>query len=246
MRADAARNRQRILAVADRLFAERGIDVTVDDIADETGVGVGTVYRRFANKHELIRTILVRYLAELEVVTAEACRVSDPWRGIVHLLERTCELVAGNRAYNMAMNESDDSAKVFEPFEAQFADVEQLLDRAQSGGVIRPGVVLADLFAIVTMAHAVAAFTSSVDRAIGVVSHIADRWPATHIQFPGRASADTRPDRLERLPRLTAGSYSKSGRSRRAVCSPLRADTPVCQDDCRAHDALLLSSRPCA
>lgn len=54
LRADAARNRQLIIDAARELFAEEGIDVTLDDVARRAGVGVGTVYRRFASKEELI------------------------------------------------------------------------------------------------------------------------------------------------------------------------------------------------
>ncbi|HEX7609109.1 MAG TPA: helix-turn-helix domain-containing protein, partial [Solirubrobacteraceae bacterium] len=54
LRRDAERNRQRVLAAARELFAERGLDVTLDDIARGAGVGVGTVYRRFPDKEQLI------------------------------------------------------------------------------------------------------------------------------------------------------------------------------------------------
>ena len=54
LRKDAALNRERLLAAASELFAERGLNVTLNDIAHHAGVGVGTAYRRFANKEEVI------------------------------------------------------------------------------------------------------------------------------------------------------------------------------------------------
>lgn len=164
MRADAARNHRRILAAADRLLAEYGVDFTLDDVAAEADVGVGTVYRRFANKSELIQAIVAGYVAELEEATAAAGRDSDPWRGIVDLLDRTCELVAGNRGFIIATTESEDSVTFFGRFEERSAPaIERLLERARSDGVVRSDLVLADLFAVVTMVHAVAVFTGSVD-----------------------------------------------------------------------------------
>ncbi|MET8427602.1 helix-turn-helix domain-containing protein [Nocardia sp. NPDC004860] len=82
MRVDAVRNQARILSAADRLFAERGIDVTLDDVAHAAGVGVGTVYRRFANKSELVAEILDRYVAQLEANAVEAARALTRGQGL--------------------------------------------------------------------------------------------------------------------------------------------------------------------
>lgn len=64
LRADAARNYARTLHAAKDLYSRRGLEVTLDDVAEAAGVGVGTVYRRFANKQELITAVFDRTVAE--------------------------------------------------------------------------------------------------------------------------------------------------------------------------------------
>ncbi|WP_433634890.1 TetR/AcrR family transcriptional regulator [Nocardia sp. CA-120079] len=163
MRSDAARNLTRILSTADRLLAERGVDVTLDDVAHAAGVGVGTVYRRFANKSELLAAILQEYVAELEARAGAAVLEDDPWVGLTRLLERICELVAGNRGVAIAMTELEDGTTFFDQFEAAVAPVvEILLDRARVRGDVRPDVVPSDVLALIPMVHAVAAFADSV------------------------------------------------------------------------------------
>ena len=90
LREDAALNRERLLAAAGELFAERGLDVTLNDIAHHAGVGVGTAYRRFANKEDVIDALFEQRLDELAAVAARR-RWTDPdaWRGLVSFLERS-------------------------------------------------------------------------------------------------------------------------------------------------------------
>ena len=66
LRKDAAENRERLLAAASELFAERGLDVTLNDIAHRAGVGVGTAYRRFTNKEEVIDALFEQRLQQVE------------------------------------------------------------------------------------------------------------------------------------------------------------------------------------
>lgn len=100
LRKDAERNRQRILAAADELFAERGLGVTLDDIAARAGVGVGTAYRRYANKEELIAEHFEERLAEFEAFAREALADEDAWRGLTIYLERCLERQLESRGLN--------------------------------------------------------------------------------------------------------------------------------------------------
>src|SRR4051794_30803468 len=87
LRSDAVRNRERILASAEEVFAVRGLEATLDDIAAHAGVGVGTVYRRFANRDELVDAL---FAAKLEGVAAQARQVldePDSWAALRRLLE---------------------------------------------------------------------------------------------------------------------------------------------------------------
>ena len=100
LRKDAERNRQRILAAADELFAERGLDVTLDDIAERAGVGVGTAYRRYPNKEHLIDEHFERRLAEFEEFAHEALADEDAWRGLTTYLSRCLERQLESRGLN--------------------------------------------------------------------------------------------------------------------------------------------------
>ena len=78
LRKDAERNRERILAAARELFAEQGLTVTLDDIARHAGVGVGTVYRRFPDKEQLIDALFEDRLGEIAAVATESAEIERP------------------------------------------------------------------------------------------------------------------------------------------------------------------------
>src|SRR6266511_4065497 len=97
LRRDAERNRQRILDAARELFAERGLGVTLNDIAHHAGVGVGTVYRRFPDKAPLIDALFEQRLEEFVDLMNAALDDPDPWQGFAGFLERALELQAADR-----------------------------------------------------------------------------------------------------------------------------------------------------
>ena len=88
LRRDAERNRERILAAAGEVFAERGLEVTLDDIAHHAGVGVGTVYRRFPDKEQLIDALFEDRMDAIVQVAEEALAAADPWLGPGGVLRR--------------------------------------------------------------------------------------------------------------------------------------------------------------
>ena len=98
LRRDAERNRQRILDTAGQLFAERGLGVSLDEIARHAGVGVGTVYRRFPDKDQLIDALFEARIGEILAVATASLEISDPWEALVHFLERSMELQVKDRA----------------------------------------------------------------------------------------------------------------------------------------------------
>src|ERR1700733_1562355 len=83
LRKDAAINRERLLAAAGELFAEHGLGITLNDIAHHAGVGVGTAYRRFANKEEVIDALFEQQLQAVARVAHEALDDPDAWNGLV-------------------------------------------------------------------------------------------------------------------------------------------------------------------
>jgi AcrR family transcriptional regulator len=97
LRRDAARNRERILAAAGEVFATRGLEVTLDDIAHHAGVGVGTVYRRFRDKEQLIDALFDDRMDELVRTAEEALAADDPWLGLEAFFVGIFELQASDR-----------------------------------------------------------------------------------------------------------------------------------------------------
>src|ERR1700722_10791304 len=104
LRKDAALNRERLLAAASELFAEHGLEITLNDIAHHAGVGVGTAYRRFANKEEVIDALFEQRLQDVATVATEALEHPDAWAGLVMFLERASEMQFGDRGLNEIMN----------------------------------------------------------------------------------------------------------------------------------------------
>ena len=89
LRKDAAHNRELLLEAGRDLFAQRGLCVTLNDVAHHAGVGVGTAYRRFPNKEALLEAIVERQVDELEGILHDALEEDDPWVGVVTYLERS-------------------------------------------------------------------------------------------------------------------------------------------------------------
>ena len=146
LRKDAAINRERLLAAAGELFAEHGLDITLNDIAHHAGVGVGTAYRRFANKEELIDALFEQRLQQVAAVANEALGDPDAWRGIVTFLERTLDMQFGDRGLTQIMNNSAlGDTRVSEARDRIPPLMTMLVDRAKQQGVIRPDFDQTDL-----------------------------------------------------------------------------------------------------
>ena len=88
LRADAQRNREKILKAAGEVFAEYGLEASHDQIAEHAGVGVGTVYRRFPDRETLIEELFEARLAEFVSVAEECAAMDDPWIGLITFIER--------------------------------------------------------------------------------------------------------------------------------------------------------------
>ncbi|GAA4400193.1 TetR/AcrR family transcriptional regulator [Tsukamurella soli] len=163
MRADAARNRRRIVVAARELFAERGLDVTLDDVAAHAGVGVGTVYRRFANRDELVEAVFVDHIREVtERIESDIADVG-PWDALALLLNAVGEFVADDRGLATLLTSVDHSAPVLEEAKQAVSRlVEGVYGRAREAGVIRDELVETDFFGIVCMISAISEATESV------------------------------------------------------------------------------------
>ncbi|MET7769541.1 TetR/AcrR family transcriptional regulator [Nocardia sp. NPDC005366] len=164
LRADAARNQQRIVAAARELFADHGLEITLDDVAERAGVGVGTVYRRFSNKRELIAEVFEQNVTQFAVAAEEASRHPDPWLGLVHLFEYACTHLATNRGFSEVMLELEEDLDRFTSVRDRIKPtIAAVIDRATAAGALAPGVESSDFFALINMVDAVAQFSKPVN-----------------------------------------------------------------------------------
>jgi AcrR family transcriptional regulator len=146
LRADAERNRARILAAAAPLFAERGLDVSLDDIAAAAGVGVATVYRRFPHKDALIDALFEDKIRAVEALARECLAIEDPWTSFATFMQRQCEASAADRGLKEALLTGDrGSDRVRRARETIAPVAEQILRRAQDAGVVRDDIIATDI-----------------------------------------------------------------------------------------------------
>jgi len=146
LRRDAEANRRRILAAAAEAFAEHGLDVPVDGIARRAGVGMGTLYRRFPTKAALVEAIFEEHLDRLAALAEEALLEDDPWRGLAGFLERTVALQAENRGFAAIVAVHLRDEQLLAAARRRVTPLmQQLLERAQAAGVVRPDIVHEDI-----------------------------------------------------------------------------------------------------
>jgi AcrR family transcriptional regulator len=146
LRKDAERNRQRVLDAAREVFAERGLGVSLDDIAKHAGVGVGTVYRRFPDKEQLIDALFEDRVGEILSAASESLEMKDPWQAVARFLERALELQVEDRALKeLLLSTSEAHARIDRARERIEPVIVSLLERAQRAGVLRADLAVSDL-----------------------------------------------------------------------------------------------------
>src|ERR671938_254690 len=97
LRSDARRNRERLVTSARELFGAHGVDVPVEDIIQHAGLGMGTLYRHFPTKEELLDAVLEDAFAELVQAAEDAAAANGAWAGFTGFLERALAAHAANR-----------------------------------------------------------------------------------------------------------------------------------------------------
>lgn len=145
LRRDAERNRQRILAAARELFAERGLAVTLDDVADRAGLGVGTVYRRFSCRDQLVDALFEEQMVEILALVDASLEIEDPWLGLQTFLERLVALQAADRGLKEALlGTTEGRERVARVREQMRPRVTALVERAQAAGQLRDDLSASD------------------------------------------------------------------------------------------------------
>jgi AcrR family transcriptional regulator len=158
-RKDAVRNRQLLLDAAKEVFAQQGLDAGLDDIARHAGVGVGTAYRHFADKQQLVVALMERAVEQFLEDVAAAQHEDDPWCGLVQYLELSTRLQLEDRGLRHVLTGGYDPQRFREQLDEILHLVDTIVQRARTAGVVRKDLESTDLMLIATMLCAVADMT---------------------------------------------------------------------------------------
>jgi AcrR family transcriptional regulator len=138
LRRDAERNRQRILKAASEVFTERGLDVSLDEVARHAGVGVGTVYRRFRTKEDLVEALFVDRIEAVAALAERATLAPDPWSGLAGFIEEAATMLARDLGLRqMMMFATYGGDKCWYARQRIQPLVTRLVERAQAAGQLR-------------------------------------------------------------------------------------------------------------
>jgi AcrR family transcriptional regulator len=163
LRADAERNRRRILAAAREVFARRGLDAGLDEIAKHAGVGTATVYRRFPDKEALVTALFAERLGEFVAAARTAAGHPDPWLGLTGMLETAVAMQIEDRGLRDVLF-AHKRSEAFAGYRAELeALIGEIVGRAVASGDLRPDVAFSDLATVQLMVTETAAVTDPVD-----------------------------------------------------------------------------------
>jgi AcrR family transcriptional regulator len=185
LRADAERNRARILLAARDVFAEQGLDAPVTEVARRADVGIATLLRRFPTREDLITATFADKMTAYAKAIEVALTDPDPWQGFCTYIEEVCAMQAADRGFCNVLTLTFPAAKSFEAERTRaYRGFTELIRRAKSAGKLRPDFSAEDL-PLLLMANA------------GVISATGDAAPAAWRRLVGyflqAAAAQTAP-----------------------------------------------------
>ncbi|PJJ70714.1 regulatory TetR family protein [Diaminobutyricimonas aerilata] len=146
-RADARRNFDALLAAARAAFAERGLQASLEDIARDAGVGIGTLYRNFASRDALAEAVYVQEVESL-IAAAQATHDQEPWAAFATFLDRYVEYVGTKRALLEGLNRGSPALLACKG--AMMQAGAPVLERAQAAGVVRDDIVVEDVLRMIS------------------------------------------------------------------------------------------------
>jgi AcrR family transcriptional regulator len=150
LRADAANNRSRILDAARAVFAERGIDAPLDEIARRARVGNATLYRRFPSRDLLVAAVFEARVAEYADAATEALRAPDAWAGFCQFAQRVFAMQAADRGLSEVLTMTARTTEQLEALRQRaYSDFAELARRAQAAGQLRADFVPEDFIVLV-------------------------------------------------------------------------------------------------
>lgn len=145
-RRDAVRNDRLVLEAALAVFGERGPNASMEEIAARAGVGVGTIYRRFAGKEALLEALAVRFRAEMREAMTAAIGADDPERGLERFLEFVGEFNVAKQRLAPVVTERLGDRTITDDMTAMVATMTANAVRA---GALAPGVTPDDVLALI-------------------------------------------------------------------------------------------------
>jgi AcrR family transcriptional regulator len=154
LRADAERNRRRIVDAAKVVFGEQGLDAPLEEVARRAGVGIATLYRRYPTREGLVVACFKDRLDEYSAALDVALASPDAWTGFCNFVERACGMQAADRGTQDLLTTAFPTAREVEVQRAQgYERFAELVRRAQHEGALRPDFVTED-FVLLLMANA--------------------------------------------------------------------------------------------
>ncbi|MFD5824141.1 TetR/AcrR family transcriptional regulator [Lentzea sp. NPDC060358] len=164
LRRDAERNRQLLLRTAFELMASDGLGVSYEDIARAAGTGMGTIYRRFPDRQDLLDALFGEHLDVVIGFAEQAAEHEDAWAGLTWFLERQLEIEARSRGLGeLLRGRAQATALVQRAHERMTPLVAGLIDRAVRAGQLPAGATPADFAAVHVMVGSVLDATRAAD-----------------------------------------------------------------------------------
>ncbi|MFJ3582204.1 TetR/AcrR family transcriptional regulator [Streptomyces sp. NPDC090127] len=192
LRKDAARNWERIVAVA-RALLDEGVPLQLNDVARRADVGVGTVYRHFPTPEALRETVATPALERLTAHGEEAPADDDPWRALTGFLTRTIEAQVADPSLTAVMAVTADALPRTTELKRTLSAVGgRLLDRARDAGAVRPDLTSADLVPLLCGVAYAATVHSAPDARVGTAHRYLAALLAGVHAHPGDHSASSR------------------------------------------------------
>jgi AcrR family transcriptional regulator len=148
-RRDAQQNHQRLLIAARELFAERGVEVPIDDISSRAGVGTGTFYRHFPTREALVEALFEERVGEVVALCEGALAEADAWAGLVRFLEATLELQTSDRLLKEIFRRYAPNIGHLDETRKQLWDLfDRIVARAHAHAVLRTDFTVQDLMLV--------------------------------------------------------------------------------------------------
>jgi AcrR family transcriptional regulator len=163
LRADAERNRRRILRAAAAVIARDGVDACVESIAREAGVGMGTLYRRYARKDDLVRAVIAERAEQTLEELAAAAQVSDPWEALAGSVRALAERFAEDQGFLDAVARGGERTALLQVRARLLAALDPVLARARDAGAVRADVRVTDLVPLASIVTRVPASARVAD-----------------------------------------------------------------------------------